>query len=306
MSNLSRIVLICLLIVLVFSGPVLGYGAWLGGTEQGSIESLNEIIAGLESSITRAERGNSARPNFILDLQYYLGALKAYRDVVSLPVIDPLEAVFNFRSSLYDRALGGFRDLDRNYTIIFRSPVTVGTLGRFEGLRFPSTNHGGAILTADLSQFQELTLEMNVYLDDFGPVEDLGYARLITTSNEEDFDLMMMVNTGPRYNRNSLVIMFSEYRVSTESNSIQLGRWHNIKLIHDGETLSVLIDGKEQRLTVESGSPQPLKLPQSVTYFIGNNHAQDRRLRGMISDLTIRNTARSGNDIQIMSLPNER
>ncbi len=294
--------LLYLIIILTFTTPVLAYAAWTGPAFN-SIVQLDEVIRDLEDSIQRATQNSAAYPGFLRDLEGYLARLKQYRD--SLDVIDAVdgwgepELIFDldFVFNYYDRTFGGVTDKNDLYRVNFGDPLGIGVRDGVQALVFPRQNHPGANLSVNMSKFSELTIDMWVYLDDFGPVKDRGYARLIVDDDTGADFYMMLHNKGPDHHDNSVVVGLGNLTVGTPANSIHRNTWHHIALAHDGERPYVIIDGACRDLTVYYRESLELQLPASG-YILGNDTRDERRFAGAIEQLRITDRRRTLSEIQ--------
>ncbi len=311
---------VCLLFIvfLTIATPVLAYGPWdgQGSNNPGvSSEELEEIIKDLDGSIQRAIQAKAAHPDFLRDLQDYLVRLRDFKDSLG-GVIDRqtqapsaqqqgpiVDSRFSF--TYYDSSLGGITDGPGNYMVSFKEPLVIGKRDGVDALLFPTSDHPGATAFIDISDFQAMTLDMWVYIEDWGPA-GIGAAALISNDHSGTPFLLTLFDKinhlDDKFNDNALGFRVHNTLVVTPANSIQLHRWHHIAVIHNGQTLTILVDGVPQDLSVILDSDTSLR-PPSGDLIIGNSKEQNSRFTGAIEQLRISSRARTVNEIQAEIAP---
>ncbi len=303
-----------LLVVFVLAGPVWSYGAWEDQESADPWDSLSELdvtVDELDDMVQRAISSRSAHPTFLEDLEDIVQRLKELSAELAEglpedseswsgrhPSTSDVDLAFDF-SQVRSLDSGALRSQQGRATLRF-DPTELSlqraTRSQRAALVFPDNQHRGADFDADWSQLTEITIAMWVYLDDWGP-HARGYARLLVDEEDSGLQVFLHDSGDAAYNRNSLVVTWDGYRVTTETDSLALGDWTHIALVHDGDEIYIYINGSRQSLRRTRGSVQPLNFSQNASYFIGNNPEGSRRLYGRIAELTVWTTSRSAGDI---------
>lgn len=302
------------LVLVLMVGPALGYGAWEDPDAVEPWDVLDELdmtVDDLEDMVQRAISARSAHPAFLDDLEDMISRLRSLSSELAAalpedtdawpgrgPAVGDVEFSFDF-SQVRSIRSGVINSHDGHASLVFdpeELSLQTATRGQRAALVFPEEEHSGAYFEADWSALTQMTIAMWVYLDDWGP-HSRGYARLLTDEDDSDFQVFLHETGDGAYNRYSLVVTWDGYRFTTETESLGLGEWTHIALVHDGQEIQAYINGSRQSLRRTRGSVQPLDFPASQVYHLGNNDDHSRRFYGRIAELTVWNTARSAGEI---------
>ena len=303
-------------LILALGAGVAAYGAWDAPQEDVTLEELDTVIAGLEESVERARRNQSAHPDFLADLESYLTDLVQWReafDDVSHEdswgdyhgrddeEIQPgLVFWADFHERDYDSRFGVVSDRTGDYEVILADGVEVHERGRSGGA-FHSSSYelDASRLDLDPSGWREMTIEMWVYLESWGP-HGSGYSRLLVDDADDRLQVFV-VDSFHRYNSNSLVVQVDGYRACTEENSLQLRQWHHIAVVYDGDAIEVYVDGRSQDLRRYRGQNEELTLDDiTAPLWIGNRRSGGRGFQGMIDDIKIYDRTVSSAEVRRM------
>ena len=296
------------LLVLLLSVGVGAYGAWDEQPEGVTFEDLEEIIADLETSINRAETNRSAHPDFLADLKDYLeeltdwhlamqdGAEPGWDAYDTGAVSDGLLFWVDFDREQYDsrfdlvRSVVGDGELE-----IGSARIRSGGPGNGSILSYEREDTGAARLSLDWGNPQALTLALWFNADSWGE-HSSGYARLFT--DDDSTMRLFLVDSFHRYNSNSIVLEFDDFRASTEENSVQLHSWHHVALVWDRGQVSVYIDGRLQELRRNRGSNEDLELVAEMPLRLGNEADGGRQFFGSFDSIMIWDRALIANEIR--------
>ena len=291
--------LLTFLVLFTVTIHVSAYESWPAEGSNGS--EPDGIIRSIEESIMRAVEAGAAHPDFLADLQEYVTQLKEYR---GLPRVDPeaeqgMGFDVNFLFNHTDRMFGGTNDRSHTHRVRFGNPIEIGFRDRVVGLVLPNSDHLGAEMDIDLSEFDQITIEMWVYLNDWGPHESLGGARLLASKDTtmENLFQIFVVHQSEKFHDNALVVSSSNFDVMTPEDSLRLNTWHHIVFIHDGNRPYVMIDGVDHDLVLFGGPDHSLSLPTDG-YVLGNDPQRRTRLAGAIAQVRVTDRARPHEELR--------
>lgn len=184
-------------------------------------------------------------------------------------------------------------------TMVKESFVTV-----FDGesaLRFNGASGGVQCAAApSLSLTDAATVEAWICPQGWGEVQNSGAGRIVDKTS-----IALYLNgTGNAYAPHSLVLLLRNSsgppRVCcTPESSIVLGDWHHVAATYSSTTgqVAMYVNGVEQPLTLSSQPSGPIRDNATEALFIGNGNAQNYTFDGVIDEVRVWTTARSGTEI---------
>ena len=154
--------------------------------------------------------------------------------------------------------------------------------------------------TADLNLTGALTIEAWINPAGWGNVPNLGYGRII---DKQSFKLYI-VGSHPAWTDYCLLLELihddgAVSRSFTAEGSISLDNLQHVAATYDGTgTVAIYLDGISQALEQSASPNGPLMDNLEQDLYIGNSAALNIAFQGMIDEVRLWNSVRSGSDIE--------